>query len=176
MAALSRNQKALLFLSHAIASVCFVTLAVADEPADEPEYMPVIRQELARLDIQALCDDSLQSCRYSQTITDAAREFEIIIRYSKATDTVYICIENFIPLEDQAPSEELARRLLELNREMVSAKFEWDKSQSRIRLSTTINTDSNFDRRAFRSQLIGIWSIARRVWPKLSPLLPKSQK
>ena len=75
-------------------------------------------------------------------------------------------------LEDaQSPPEPLALRLLELNREMVAAKFEWDRTRSTIRLSVVLNTDSNFDRRAFRSLIEGLKGLAQNLWPELSQLV-----
>jgi hypothetical protein len=50
---------------------------------------------------------------------------------------------------------------------MVTAKFEWDRASRSIRLSATINTDSNFDRRAFRSQLKGLRALAEQLLPEL---------
>jgi hypothetical protein len=84
---------------------------------------------------------------------------------------VYLSIERFIVLgEAQSPSLPLALRLLELNREMVTAKFEWDRPTSAIRLSVVLNTDSNFDRRAFRSLIVGLSGLAKKLWPELNQL------
>jgi hypothetical protein len=90
------------------------------------------------------------------------------IRDSRSTDTVYICFERLLVFDDGTPlSASLALKLLGLNREMVTAKFEWDADKRAIRLSTSLNTDSNFDRRAFRSQIKGILTIARKIGPTL---------
>ncbi len=132
--------------------------------------MPAIRQELARLDIEVRCDDATATCACTKTLGDKTRTYTVVVRYSRNTDTIYIYIDKFIGLTDAGPSADLARRLLELNREMVTAKFEWDRASTSIRLSATINTDSNFDRRAFRSQLQGLWSIAEKLWPSLNAL------
>ena len=147
----------------------FTALAEEAEEAPGSDYMPAIRQELARLEVKAVCDDALGTCRFNNTIEPEGPTFEILIRYSQKTDTIYICIENYLHFADgKEPSVELARKLLELNREMVTAKFEWDRASGYIRLSTTVNTDSNFDRRAFRSQIKGIIAAAKRLWPVVS--------
>jgi len=135
---------------------------------DKSGYLDVIEQELARLNIDARCDRVTMSCTYTKTLTNDGGVREVNLRYSQRTDTVYIFIKNFLALEEtNGLSGELARLLLSLNRELVTAKFEWDKGANVIRLSTTINTDSNLDRRSLRSQLIGLWSVADDLWPRL---------
>jgi len=151
-------------------TVPFFARAEDNKAPDKSDYMPVIRQELARLELQAFCDDAERFCRYKKSIGKDGPNFEIVVRYSQKTDTVYIYIESFLDLDGEEPSKDLALKLLEINREMVTAKFEWDRTAGSIRLSVTINTDSNFDRRAFRSQLKGIWTAAQRVWPIVSGL------
>lgn len=135
-------------------------------------YIPAIRQELARLDMEARCDDGLSLCVLEQTLEEGAQPDEVSIRYSAATSTVYIFIERFLVLpEGKEPSHQLALKLLELNRQMVTAKLEWDRTAGAIRLSSVINTDSNFDRKAFRSQLRGLLSNARELRPVLVSLV-----
>ena len=147
-----------------------ITAAEPKESAS-PEYMPAIRQELLRLGIEADCKDSVRTCVYKEKLDNDGPTFDVVLRYSPKTDTVYICIERFLPLADtEGPTSEIARRLLALNNEMVTAKFEWDRSQDAIRLSVVLNTDSNFDRRAFRSQILGLRAVANRLWPELSKL------
>jgi hypothetical protein len=43
------------------------------------------------------------------------------------------------------------RRAMELNWELLAAKLEWSATSGELRLSAVLHTDSNFDRRAFRS-------------------------
>ncbi|MCP4676741.1 MAG: hypothetical protein GY854_14755 [Deltaproteobacteria bacterium] len=171
-----------LIISHARTSaVCAFFLVsllgsmAAAEPSDARDYMPAIRQELARLDIPVRCDDATSSCIYRKALSDKGPSFDIVLRYSRRTDTIYIYIDKFILPKDGAPSCELSHRLLELNREMVTAKLEWDKASKSVRLSVVINTDSNLDRRALRSQLVGLWAVAKKIWPTLSALAGDSR-
>jgi len=137
----------------------------------DPDYMPAIRQELARLNVSANCDETTGTCFFTRSVGAAERPFDFAIRYCRTTETVYVYIERFLELASpDGPSLELARRLLELNRRMVTAKLEWDRPTNSIRLSVVINTDSNFDRRAFRSQLKGLFANAERLLPELEPL------
>ena len=141
----------------------------AEVPHVPPGYLQAIQQELARLDMPAQCDVATNTCRYQTNVEIANRPQELTIRYSPQTDTVYICFEQFLRMENNvAPPASLAVRLLGLNREMVAAKFEWDEETKAIRLSATLNTDANFDRRAFRSQIKGLLQIAKAVGPTLT--------
>jgi hypothetical protein len=150
---------------------CALIAAGAPAADDAPDYMPAIRQELARLDIEADCDDAQGTCFFVRKLGDEGRPFDVGLRYCRVTDTIYVYIDRFVALPSaEGPSLDLARRLLELNRRMVTAKLEWDRPTSSIRLSVVVNTDSNFDRRAFRSQLTGLWANAEQLLPELVSL------
>jgi hypothetical protein len=166
----------LTLVSLAIAASFHSNAASADEPSGPPDYMPAIRQELARLDAKTSCDDASATCVFTRR-SGGGPSFEIALRYSEKTRTVYIFIERYLVLNDSdGPSLELARRLLELNRRLVTAKFEWDRTGGTVRLSVVLNTDSNFDRRALRSQIEGLWTTATELWPELSTLAGDSEK
>ena len=154
-----------------------VVLAIAIAPLaaragdDAGDYTPVMRQELARLGIEARCDEKLSTCFFEHSFDDGAKPVEVTVHYSESTNTIYIFIERFLVLEGSGgPSLELAQKLLELNRQMVTAKLEWDRTSGTIRISTVLNTDSNFDRKAFRSQLKGLMSNAEALKPILAEL------
>jgi len=154
-----------------VATVSCPSIALPETEDDAPDYLPAIRQELARLDIDANCDEATGTCFFTRKLGADGRAFDFGIRYCRTTETVYVYIERFLDLPSaEGPSIELARRLLELNRRMVTAKLEWDRPTNAIRLSVVLNTDSNFDRRAFRSQLKGLFANAERLWPELESL------
>jgi len=158
-----------LLLAAAAAVLAAGTARAADagSPAD---YFPVVREELARLDLRAVCDDVTATCSFTRLRRDGA-EFEVGVRWGVATGTVYLYIERFLVLDDpDGPSPALARRLLELNRRLVTGKFEWERERNTIRLTAVLNCDSNFDRKAFRSVVRGLWSAAERLWPELDEL------
>jgi hypothetical protein len=116
------------------------------------------------------CDDATTTCWFNKSLDEQKGPIvKIVVHYSPKTNTVYLYIDHFIPLEGgEGPPLMLARKLLELNRDLVTAKFEWDKLSDSVRLSATVNTDSNFDRRAFRSQLTGLVAVAAKLWPVLT--------
>jgi hypothetical protein len=140
------------------------------------DYFPAIRQELARLNIKGQCNDASSSCVCSKTIkgSKSADVLEMVIHHSVRTATIYIYIDHFLtlPAETTLPAD-LAKRMLILNAEMVTAKFEWDEATGGVRLSTVLNIDSNFDRKAFRSQVLGLWEVAAEVRPQLQALMPQ---
>ncbi|MDJ0765715.1 MAG: hypothetical protein QNJ97_22215 [Myxococcota bacterium] len=163
------------FCSLALIPLSAVADADDRPPKETADYFFAVRQELARLDVACQCDDAGRTCHCPRTLGNGGdgggRPLELTVQTSRSTRTVYLCINRFIVLQHgDGPSVELARKLLALNREMVTAKFEWDPGTQAIRLSATINTDSNFDRRAFRSQLQGLWRLAERLQPILARL------
>ena len=146
------------------------------ESTTPANYFPAIIQELARLQIVARCTEPSAVCTFEhRSAIDApdapdapdtpaatdATAFEVQLRYSRVTDTVYIYIDRFLIFApDESPTPELLLRLLSLNAEMVTSKLEWQASSRTVRLSTVVSCDSNFDRRAFRSQLTGLLKVA----------------
>lgn len=152
------------------AALSLAAAGIAVGAEQDRGYLAAIKQELARLDMDVRCDDTSLSCFMIHPAgSSGAPELQIVVKYSTATDTVYMYVDRFIPLNGASePSASLARHLLALNSELVTAKFEWDRAGQTVRLSTVINTDSNFDRRAFRSQLLGLLQVAVRLWPELN--------
>jgi hypothetical protein len=141
----------------------------AGEQNPTPNYFPAVKQELARLETPPRCNDTTMSCSWETRFGADGPAVEVVVRYSPATDTVYAFIDKFIPFPDgQKPTPELALKLLELNAEMVTAKFEWNTGANAVQLSTVISTDSNFDRRAFRSQLTGLLKVAEKLFAELN--------
>ena len=160
MASLARHALSLMILT--------ASLTVAAQGISDPGYMTAIRQEIARLNINAVCDDRAGTCVFPTTLGEQGPTLDVTIRISSATHTVYIYIERFMEIgTPEGPGLELARLLLACNRQMVTSKLEWDESTATIRISVVLNTDSNFDRKAFRSQLLGMLSNARRIRPAL---------
>ena len=119
--------------------------------------------------MDATCDPRAGTCSIEASDEEPGRAFPAIIRVSPETATVYAYIDPLLRLESPSgPGPVLARRLLKLNAEMVACKLEWNEAAATIRLSTVMSTDSNFDRKAFRSQLLGLFATAERVAKILS--------
>ena len=140
----------------------------AHSAADPPNYFPAIKQELARLQTGARCNDISAICTADVSSDSTNRRHEVTIRYSRATDTVYIFIDKFLSFPRGAlPSADILLRLMTLNAELVTSKLEWKKDSDSIRLSTVLSVDSNFDRRAFRSQYTALLKVATEILPEL---------
>jgi hypothetical protein len=154
-----------------LGAMALTSLSLDGESAEkERDYFPAIRQELARLNMNALCDEASASCVITKS-DQTTPPLEIVVKYSSRTETVYIYIDKYLKLESESgPSKALALKLLSLNSEMVTAKFEWNQTENAVRLSTTLNTDSNLDRRALRSQIMGLLEVAEKLLPNLQEL------
>jgi len=70
----------------------------------------------------------------------------------------------------------LLRRLMELNFQLLGPKFEWDPATGEVRLSAVLHTDSNLDRRALRSMVHTLLSVADRYQPELTRLLDQADE
>lgn len=139
---------------------------------DQPRYLEAMRAELAAMRIEgASCertDAQRGGCRFTQRGSSSGREFEIRLAYSDVTDTVYLHIPRYIVAASDAPTtDRVMRRLMELNWTMLLGKFEWDPTDGEVRLAMIVNTDSNFDRRAFRSAVRSIAELADRYHNEL---------
>lgn len=160
------------FAIAATLAVFYPTAGLADQKIQstnsiEPDYYPAVKQELARMGFSARCFDSKMLCTANASLDDK-NQVEFTVQYSTVTDTVYIQIPKFIELpQGQNLDADTSLQLLSHNAEMVAAKFEWDKIKYAVRLSTVISTDSNFDRKAFRSQLKGMLKVAAELRSKL---------
>lgn len=129
-----------------------------------PKYMDAVQQEISRLGMSASCQETTGAC----TITLAPQKNEpnssnaiepISITVDDASKTIRIAIEEFLSTETLI--FETAKRLLELNHKLVVAKFSINPERKSISLSAIVNTDSNFDRKTFRSVLKGFVQTAR---------------
>jgi hypothetical protein len=116
-------------------------------------------------------DADRASCSFHQTGAETERELDIRLAYSDVTDTIYIYANQFLSAPSEGEhSDALLRRLMELNWTMLLGKFEWDPTDGEVRLAMVLNTDSNFDRRAFRSAVRALGALADRYYPELHRL------
>lgn len=156
-----------------------------DEPArgvapvveGEPRYLGAIRAELDGMGItgvrcEAAAGDSQRAtCAFQQTGAETDRTLDVRLAYSDVTDTIYLYAAEYLSApSDGEHSNAVLRRLMELNWTMLLGKFEWDPTDGEVRLAMVMNTDSNFDRRAFRSAVRGLNVLADRYYPELHRL------
>lgn len=138
----------------------------------QPRYLAAMDHELSAMRVRgARCeasDEQRARCSFSARGITTGRDFEIRAVYSDRTDTIYLYVERYLmaPADGQTTGA-LLRRLMELNWTLLLGKFEWDPTAGEVRLAMVLNTDSNFDRRAFRSAVRGIGQLADRYFNEL---------
>lgn len=134
--------------------------AVATNNASAQSHAPTryalaIENELANMGLVAHCasvSSTRHRCSYPSRLSTLPNTPSFQLLYSDETDTVYFYVERFLVLPPEGPkTDAVLRRLMELNAELLIGKFEWNPRTGEVRLSAILNTDSNFDRRAFRS-------------------------
>lgn len=141
----------------------------------QPRYLAPMRRELGSMRVRSASCEPVDAQRARCTFTargiTTGREFPVHMVYSDRTDTIYMYIERYLvaPPDGQATNAVL-RRLMELNWTLLLGKFEWDATDGEVRLAMILNTDSNFDRRAFRSAVRGIGQLADRYYNELDRL------
>lgn len=155
----------------AAVSILALAFCAQAEPKHPPRYLDAVRQELARLGVDAACEPDAGVCSFRRSLGGLGVELDATVTCSDTTNTVYVAIPRFLALAgSEGPPVALARRLLELNRRLVTSKLEWDALAGSIRLTTVLGTDSNFDRKAFRSQVLALFAAAQRILPELEVL------
>lgn len=135
--------------------------------ASVPRYLAAIEHELGVLELDPLCraESPLHArCEVRVNAPGSSEELELRIVYSDETDTVYAYAPGLAQAAPDAPSTPaVLRRLAELNWELLIGKLEWNAASGEIRLSMVLSTDSNFDRRAFRSMVRNLARLASQL-------------
>lgn len=133
-----------------------------------------MRTELERMGVEATCEAEgtmRAHCAYQHVTRDGERELWLRMTYSDESDTLYVYVPRIViaaPEDETTPL--VLRRLAELNWRMLATKLEWNASNGEVRISGVLHTDSNFDRRAFRTLLRVVLSQAERHQPELERL------
>jgi len=142
----------------------------------QPRYLAAIERELTSMRVRgAQCeaaDPQRARCEFTARGITTGREFPVRMVYSDRTDTVYLYVERFltVPADGQTTNAVL-RRLMELNWTLLLGKFEWSPTDGEVRIAMLLNTDSNFDRRAFRGAVRAIEQLADRYYNELDRLV-----
>ncbi len=151
--------------------------APGDQPAEgQPRYLEAMRHELDAIGVRAATCQAIDSergrCTFTARGISTGREFTVHLVYSDRTDTIYAYVERYLVAPaDAQTTPALLRRLMELNWTLLLGKMEWDSTDGEVRLAMVLNTDSNFDRRAFRSAIRGIGQLADRYWGELDRIV-----
>lgn len=149
--------------------------AGAAQAGATPRYSAAIETELRQMGLAAQCANEppmRHHCRAPRPGTPLTGELWLHAVYSDESDTIYFYLERYLVLpSDHARAAAVLRRLMELNWELLVGKFEWNPRNGEVRLSATLNTDSNFDRRAFRSIVAALDASAARYAAELRDLV-----
>ncbi len=169
--------------ARSLALAAALSLApLAASAQTDPRYFNQMRAELQAMGLAAQCaavSAQVGACRVvasAQPVpgapnASAARRYALVLEYSDQTDTVYVYLDRYASVRGDGPSAgAVFRRLAEMNWEMLVGKFEWSPRTGEIRLGAVINTDSNFDRRAFRGVVRALLRLGDRYAEELSHL------
>jgi len=147
----------------------------ADDPPNAPRYVDAIRGELEALRLAPRCRVQTRlrgSCRWTVEGRRSGRDFDLEVVYDDGTDTAYLFVGRYLEAPAEHPrTPALLTRLMELNWRLLVGKLEWNPTDGEVRLSAIVNTDSNFDRRAFRSTVRAVGSLADRHHAELAGIL-----
>lgn len=149
---------------------------VEQAPPGQPRYLDAMRRELEGMRAREVQCETLDAqrgrCTFSARGLSTGRDFAVHAVYSDRTDTVYLYVQRYVVVPAEGPTTgAVLRRLMELNWSLLLGKLEWDSTDGEVRLAMVLNTDSNFDRRAFRSAVRGISQLADRYWGELDRIL-----
>lgn len=151
----------------ALAALMLAAAPAHAQNAGQPRYLTQIQAELQAMGFAPQCGAAnAQAGTCSVHVTSTAtggRRYLLVLQYDDNSDTIYTYVDHYGSIRADAPSAaQVFRRLLEMNWEMLIGRFEWSASSGEIRLSAVMNTDSNFDRRAFRGVVRSLLRLADR--------------
>jgi len=138
-----------------------------------PSYEDIIRTELEALKLSPTCEQTGRTfeCKYLGRSSMTQRRFDVRATYRPQPRTVDVQIRNFLIAPASSPATApLLKRLMALNWKLLAARFSWNPDTGEVRLGTTLHTDSNFDRRAFRSLVRAIDELGPHYHPELTTL------
>jgi hypothetical protein len=162
--------------------MAFALLPATASAQAQPRYLAQMQAELQAMGLSPQCaptSGTVGACSIrtqapgpdGRTPNATARRFVLSMTYDDGSDTIYFYIERYAALRaDSANVAQVTRRLLEINWESLSSKLEWSPASGEVRLSALLHTDSNFDRRAFRSVVRSVLRVADRYATELSQL------
>lgn len=172
----------LLFSLPALVAGAATLVSSAASAQGQPRYLAQMQAELQAMAMAPQCaptSATVGACTVraqapgadGRTPNPTARRFVVSMTYDDGSDTIYVYVERYATLRaDAANASQATRRLLELNWEMLASRVEWSPSTGEVRLSSLLHTDSNFDRRAFRSVIRSLLRSAERYAQELSQL------
>jgi len=150
--------------------------APASEPtgsvSDDYGYRTAIQEELEALGFHPVCPAGEGHCTYEIDSEEARNVFGVSVRYDSRAHLVTVAIDRFLTAPPENPrSVRLVARRMELNWDQLVPMYQWNSHTNDVRLAGVVNTDSNFDRRAFRGVVQAIRSAGERNYRELRGML-----
>lgn len=143
-----------------------------DSVSDRYGYMSAIEEELTTMGLNATCDADAGRCTFELDSEEARNVFNISVQYNSQSNTVLVVAERFLSATTDNPrTDRLLQRITALNWQQLVPMFQWDASDGQMRVVGVINTDSNLDRRAFRSVVQSVNQVAARHYRELRGML-----
>jgi hypothetical protein len=139
---------------------------------DPNGYMNAIEQELTALDLTPTCQTAQGRCTFELDSEEARNVFSVTVQYNSTNQTVLVTIDQYLTATTENPrTDRLLQRLMELNWQQLVPMFQWNAADGHVRLAGLLNTDSNFDRRAFRGVVQAVDAVAARNYRELRTLM-----
>jgi hypothetical protein len=151
--------------------------ALAHAQDSAPRYADALVRELSALGLHAQCTQPSATsfaCSYPARSSLERTDLTAHAHYDDTTDTVYLYVPLLTLAETSTRLPAVLRRAMELNYELLSAKLEWSPASAELRLSSVLHTDSNFDRRAFRSLVRSLDRLSLRYSAEFASLAADS--
>jgi hypothetical protein len=140
--------------------------------SDRHGYMTAIQEELVGLGLTPVCDAQNGRCTYELDSTEAANVFGVTVRYDSRASVVSVSMDRYLVAPAENPrSERLIERAMELNWEQLVPFFQWNTVTNNVRLTGVMNTDSNFDRSAFRGTVRAVHAAGSRNYRAMRGML-----
>lgn len=140
--------------------------------SDRHGYMAAIEEELRALGVTPTCDAEHGRCTYEFDSETASNVFGVTVSYNHRDNTVTVAIDRYLSAPTQNPrTGAILQRLLELNWQLLVPAYQWNASSNQIRLHGIMNTDSNFDRRAFRGVIQAVHATGEQNYRALRAML-----
>lgn len=142
----------------------------AADATTAPSYAQLIEEELNALKLFPKCTQApgALECAYLGRSSMGERRFDVRATYREDTRSVEIQIRHFLEAPVSHPATDaLLKRLMAINWSLLAARFSWNADTGEVRLGATLHTDSNFDRRAFRSLVRALDDLGPRYHPEL---------
>jgi hypothetical protein len=153
--------------------LCALTAQAQASGEPSARYARALANELDALGLVAQCNEPSPTsfaCAYPARSAIDKQNLTAHAHYDDTTDTVYVYVPLLSIAENSPALPGLLRRAMELNWELLSAKLEWSAQTGELRVSSVLHTDSNFDRRAFRSLVRSLDRVILRHYVELTSL------